>query len=124
MSYVAFCLNQASDCARRARLARSAQIAAYYQDLGWRWLRLAEQAQETGGALGNRGEEALCPPRLHTAAVSKPQAADANGSSFHLRFREKIAKHPARLFNFWVRRRGPERTPLPSSLRSFTAFRE
>jgi hypothetical protein len=52
MSYAEFCQDQASDCARRARLARSAQIAAYYQDLGWRWLRLAEQAQETGGALG------------------------------------------------------------------------
>jgi hypothetical protein len=133
MSYAEFCLDQASDCARRARLARSTQIAAYYQDLAWRWLRLAEQAQETGGALGNRGElEALCPPRLHTAAVAKPQAANANGSLFRLRFREKvglhhfkkIAKHPARLFIFWVRRRGPERTPLPSSLRSSTAFRE
>jgi hypothetical protein len=53
MSYAEFCQDQASDCARRARLARSAQIAAYYQDLGWRWLRLAEQAQETGGALGD-----------------------------------------------------------------------
>ena len=51
MSYAEFCQDQASDCARRARLARSAQIATYY--LGWRWLRLAEQAQETGGALGD-----------------------------------------------------------------------
>jgi len=133
MSYAEFCQDQASDCARRARLARSTQIAAYYQDLGWRWLRLAEQAQETGGALGNRGElEALCPPRLHTAAVAKPQAAIANGSSFGLRFREKvglphfkkITKDPARSINFWVRRPGPERTRLPPSLRSSTALRE
>lgn len=114
MSYAEFCQDQASDCARRARLARSAQIAAYYQDLGWRWLRLAEQAQETGGALGDL--EALSPPRLRRKpAVAKPQAANANGSSFRLRFRKKvglphfknIAKDPARLFNFWVRRRGP-----------------
>ena len=117
MSYAEFCQDQASDCARRARLARSAQIAAYYRDLGWRWLRLAEQAQQTGGALGNRRNlEALCPPHLHReAAVAKPLAANADGSSFRFRFREKvglphfknIAKDPARLFNFWVRRRGP-----------------
>jgi alpha-amylase/alpha-mannosidase (GH57 family) len=92
MSYAEFCQDQASDCARRARLATSAQIAAYYQDLGWRWLRLAEQAQETGGALGKRRDlEALCPPRLHTeTAVAKPQAANANKSSFRLRFWEKV----------------------------------
>jgi hypothetical protein len=107
MSYAEFCQDQASDCARRARLARSAQIATYY--LGWRWLRLAEQAQETGGALGDL--EALSPPRLRRKpAVAKPQAANANGSSFRLRFRKKVGlphfKNIA-LFNFWVRRRGP-----------------
>ena len=62
------------------------------------------------------GRSALSPPRLRRKpAFAKPQAANANGSSFRLRFREKvglphfknIAKDPARLFNFWVRRRGP-----------------
>jgi hypothetical protein len=73
MSYATFCQDQASDCARRARLARSADIAAYYRDLGWRWLRLADRAQETGGAMGSadhallveREARAPRPPRLH-----------------------------------------------------------
>jgi hypothetical protein len=94
MSYAAFCQDQAFDCARRARLARSPDIAAYYRDLGWRWQRLAEQAQETGGALGNANQEAeaLSPPRLHSKpAIAKAQVARANGSPFRLRFREKWA---------------------------------
>ena len=135
MSYAEFCQDQASDCARRARLARSAHIAAYYHDLGWRWLRLAEQAQQTGGALGSADQEAseLSPPRLHSEpAVAKAEAAATHGSSFRLRLREKvglphfkkIAKDPARLFNSWIRRRGPERTRVASSLRSTAAGRK
>jgi hypothetical protein len=118
MSYAEFCQAQASDCARRARLARSAHIAAYYQDLGWRWLRLAEQAQETGGALGkaNQEAEALSPPRLRgEPAIAKAQVARAKGSPFRLQFREKwglphfkkIAKDPALLFDLYGRRRHP-----------------
>jgi hypothetical protein len=141
MSYAEFCQDQASDCARRARLARSAHIAAYYHDLGWRWLRLAEQAQQTGGALGSavhaslveREARALSPPRLQNEpALAKAQVARAHGSSFRLRFREKvdlprfkrIAKDPARLFNSWMRGCGPWRTRLASSLRSTAALRK
>lgn len=43
--YVTYCQDQASDCARRARLATSPEVAAYCRGLGLRWLRLAEQAQ-------------------------------------------------------------------------------
>ena len=44
-SYGTYCQDQAADCARRARLARSPDIAAYCRSLGLRWIRLAEQAQ-------------------------------------------------------------------------------
>jgi hypothetical protein len=51
-SYASYCQDQAAACARRARLARSPEIIAYCRSLELRWRRLAEQAQETGGALG------------------------------------------------------------------------
>jgi hypothetical protein len=53
-SYAGYCQYQAADCARRARLASSPELVAYCRSLEFRWLRLAEQAQETGGALGQR----------------------------------------------------------------------
>ena len=43
-SYVTYCRDQATDCAHRARLTRSPEIAVYYRDLGQRWLRLAAHA--------------------------------------------------------------------------------
>jgi len=52
-SYASYCQDQATACARRARLARSPEIVAYCRNLQFRWLRLAAQAQETGGALGH-----------------------------------------------------------------------
>ena len=54
-SYATYCRDQATDCARRARLARSADIAIYYEGLGLRWLNLAEHAQGTGGVLSGEG---------------------------------------------------------------------
>jgi hypothetical protein len=51
-SYASYCQDQATACARRARLASSPEIIAYCRSLEFRCLRLAEQAQETGGALG------------------------------------------------------------------------
>jgi hypothetical protein len=55
-SYATYCQDQATDCARRARLAMSPETAAYYQGLGQRWLRLAEHAQGTGSAFHNASE--------------------------------------------------------------------
>jgi hypothetical protein len=52
-SYPTYCQDQARDCARRARLASSPEMVAYCRTLKFRWLTLAEQAQETGGALGH-----------------------------------------------------------------------
>jgi hypothetical protein len=51
-SYASYCQDQATACARRARLASSPEIVAYCRNLQSRWLRLAAQAQATGGALG------------------------------------------------------------------------
>jgi hypothetical protein len=51
-SYASYCQDQGIDCARRARLARSPEVATYWRSLGFRWLRLAEQSEATGGALG------------------------------------------------------------------------
>ena len=55
-SYPTYCRNQATDCAQRAKLARSADIAIYYEGLGLRWLSLAEHAQGTGGVVGQARE--------------------------------------------------------------------
>ena len=55
-SYATYCRDQAIDCTRRARLAKSTDIAAYYEGLGLRWLRLAEHAQGTGGVVGQASE--------------------------------------------------------------------
>ena len=58
-SYATYCRDQATDCARRARLARSADIAIYYEGLGLRWLRLAEHAQGTTGGVVAHASEAI-----------------------------------------------------------------
>ena len=56
--YASYCQDQGIDCARRARLARSPEVATYWRSLGFRWLRLAEQSEGTGGALGRGSDEA------------------------------------------------------------------
>jgi hypothetical protein len=56
-SYASYCQDQVTDCARRARLASSPQVAAYWRCLGFRWLRLCEQAQGPSGALVNASDE-------------------------------------------------------------------
>ena len=55
MSYANYCQDQAAACARRARLASSAEIVAYCRALE---LKFAEQAQDTGGALGHESDPA------------------------------------------------------------------
>ena len=46
-SYVKYCKAQAAECARRAKLASSPELAAERRSLGLRWLKLAEKAQAT-----------------------------------------------------------------------------
>jgi hypothetical protein len=68
-SYASYCQDQATASARRARLASSPEIVAYCRSLEFRWLRLAQQAHETGGALGHESSPAatLFPLRDKTA---------------------------------------------------------
>ena len=56
-SYASYCQDQGIDCARRARLARSLEVATYWRCLGFRWLRLAEPAHRSDGALGRARHE-------------------------------------------------------------------
>jgi hypothetical protein len=63
-SYASYCQDQAANCARRARLASSPEIVSYCRRLELCWLKLAKQAQETGGALAHEGPAtALLPLR-------------------------------------------------------------
>ena len=71
-SYASYCQDQASDCARRARLASSPEVVAYCRSLEFRWLRLAEQAQETGGALGHESNIAAALLPLGDKAAAYP----------------------------------------------------
>jgi hypothetical protein len=43
-SYAKYCRDQAAECARRARLASSRDVAANCRMLHERWLKLAEKA--------------------------------------------------------------------------------
>jgi hypothetical protein len=52
-SYAKYCRDQAAECARRARLANSPDIAANSRTLELRWLKLAEKANVPGRPLGN-----------------------------------------------------------------------
>lgn len=51
-SYATYCRDQAAECARRAKLARSPEVAAYCRDLGLRWRKLAERARKPDTRLG------------------------------------------------------------------------
>ena len=62
-SYATYCRDQAAECARRARLASSPEIAANSRSLEQRWLKLAA-----------RGAIATARPDLSGKA---PLAADA-----------------------------------------------
>jgi hypothetical protein len=46
-SYVMYCRAQPAECARRAKLASSPELATERRNLGLRWLRLAEKAKAT-----------------------------------------------------------------------------
>src|SRR6266436_2342793 len=71
-SYAKYCQEQATACARRARLASSPEIVAYCRRLEFRWLRLAEQAHETGGALGHESRLTAALFPLHDKPAAYP----------------------------------------------------
>src|SRR5262245_45044372 len=71
-SYASYCQDQATNCARRAKLMSSPEIVAYCRSLEFRWLMLAAQAQETGGALGHeRGISAVRQARSIPGGIRK-----------------------------------------------------
>ena len=67
-----YCQDQATACARRARLASSPEIVAYCRNLEFRWLRLAEQAHGTGGALGHESGLTATSFPLHDKPAAYP----------------------------------------------------
>ena len=71
-SYASYCQDQATDCARRARLARSPEIVAHCRSLEFRWLRLAEQAHGTGGALDHESGLTATSFPLHDKPAAYP----------------------------------------------------
>jgi hypothetical protein len=101
-SYASYCQDQASDCRRRARLASSPEVVTYCRSLEFRWLRLAERAQETGGALGHKSSiaAALLPLRDKTAAYPVEYGKRAGEliarAARSLRQRQKNRTQPAR----------------------------
>lgn len=80
-SYTSYCQDQAADSARRARLARSPELAAYWRSLGLRWLRLAEHAQGTDGALGDATKGAEQASSLHPSNLDAPHAQGINNAT-------------------------------------------
>jgi hypothetical protein len=104
-SYANYCQDQATDCARRARLASSPEIVAYCRSLEFRWLKLAEQAQQTGGgALGYESGLAATSFPLRDRPATYPveygkRAGEliAQGArSLHPTFRQKKRIQPVR----------------------------
>ena len=73
-SYATHCQDQGIDCARRASLARSPEIAAYWRWLGVRWLRLGEQVQKTGAVAVaiTASRVSRCLERIITISVPPP----------------------------------------------------
>jgi hypothetical protein len=77
-SYATYCRDQATDCARRARLARSEDIAIYYEGLGLRWLNLAGHAQGAGLAEHVQGTGGVVAQASEAAGASSLRGSDLN----------------------------------------------
>jgi hypothetical protein len=48
-SYARYCQRQALECARRARMASSPDVAAYQRALGLHWVKLAQKERAKSG---------------------------------------------------------------------------
>jgi hypothetical protein len=80
-SYASYCQDQSIDCARRARLASSPEVAIYWRCLGLRWLRLAEQAQRPGGSLVSARDEGKRFPFFDLALERETKHAKTNADA-------------------------------------------
>ena len=75
-------------------MASSPEIVAYCRNLEFRWLRLAEQAHETGGALGHESRlTAALFPLHHKPAAYPAEYAKRAGE---LIARSALSLHPLR----------------------------
>jgi hypothetical protein len=61
-SYASYCQAQAAECARRARLASSPDIAEDRRNLGLRWLKLAEKARAASRPLTQASKPSVAVP--------------------------------------------------------------
>jgi hypothetical protein len=61
-SYASYCQAQAAECARRARLASSPDIAEERRNLGLRWLKLAEKARAASRPLTQPSKPSVAVP--------------------------------------------------------------
>jgi len=66
-SYARYCRDQAAECARRARLARSPEVVERCRRLGLQWLKLAQKAEASG-------RSSIVFAKQATAAEARPQA--------------------------------------------------
>ena len=118
-SYAKYCQEQATACARRARLASSSEVVTYCRNLEFRWLRLAQQAHETGGALGyESGVTATLFPLNDEPAVDPTEYARRAG--------EFIAR-TARSLHRFRHMNSPGREghrPKPNNLLKASAYRD
>jgi len=64
-----YCKAQAAECARRAKLASSPELAAERRTLGLRWLKLAEKAKATPLDPTRRPEFAQGVPGLRASGL-------------------------------------------------------
>ena len=61
-SYASYCQAQAAECARRARLASSPDLAEDRRNLGLRWLKLAEKARAASRPLTQASKPSVAVP--------------------------------------------------------------
>jgi hypothetical protein len=83
-SYAMYCLDQAAECARRAKLARSREVAAYFRSLALRWLTFAEQGRSWASKQTRKGVAGCA--RRSTARpqdLSDPRGTERRAFSAH-----------------------------------------
>jgi hypothetical protein len=74
-----YCLAQAAECARRAKLASAPEIAAERRALGLRWLRLAEKAKASGRMPSSAAQAARAAAGPVKRSSTAPATAGATG---------------------------------------------
>jgi hypothetical protein len=95
-SYVMYCQAQAAECARRARLASSPELAAERRDLGLRWLRLAEKARAASVGRVRQPASAAPPSALSTSRARSDGSQTPHPCAQRSALQPAAASAPAR----------------------------